>query len=298
MRGLAANPFPAEKLGLLANAVYEQCDATDGLKDGLIDDPRRCDFKPARDLPHCAGGTDRADCFTAVQIAALERIYGDVMSQGKRYFPGWPVGAEAVGPNGQSGWLGQEINGPGGAGAWTSFGEGFLRFVAPGAIAAKDVTDPIELFKRFDIDRDPPRMQELRQILDATDTDLSGFRKRGGKLLMYFGWADPQLNPMMGVEYYEQVVEKMGASTGDFFRLFMAPGMFHCGGGVGPNVFDVATPLVNWVESNAAPDRIEASRSVAGKVVRTRPLCDYPRVARYKGGGSVDEAANFVCVKP
>ena len=104
-------------------------------KDGLIDDPRRCDFKPARDLPHCAEGTDQADCFTADQIAALERIHGDVMSQGKRFFPGWPVGAEIAGPNGQSGWIGQEINGPNGPGAWTSYGQNFLRFVVPGAKA-------------------------------------------------------------------------------------------------------------------------------------------------------------------
>lgn len=290
MQGLAANPFPAEKLGLLASKVYDQCDAKDGLKDGLIGDPRRCEFKPARDLPHCAEGTDQADCFTAGQIAALERIYGDVMSQGKRYFPGWPVGAE-------SSWAGQEINGPNGPGAWTSFGAGYLRFVAPANKAARDIADPIELFKRFDIDRDPPRMQEARQILDATDPDLSAFRKRGGKLLMYFGWADPQLNPMMGVEYYEQVVDKMGASTPDFFRLFLAPGMAHCGGGVGPNVFDVATPLVKWVEGNTPPERIEASRMAGGKVVRTRPLCEYPLVARYKGSGSVDEAANFACLK-
>jgi len=101
---------------------------------------------------------------------------------------------------------------------------------------------------------------------------------------MYFGWADPQLNPRMGVEYFEQVVAKMGDSTGDFFRLFMIPGMFHCGGGVGTSTFDAATPLVNWVE--------------AGKVERTRPLCSYPEVARYKGSGSIDESANFSCVKP
>ena len=115
---------------------------------------------------------------------------------------------------------------------------------------------------------------------------------------MYFGWADPQLNPRMGVEYYEQVADRMGASTGDFFRLFMVPGMFHCGGGVGTGVFDTATPLVKWVESRTAPERIEASRVVGGKVVRTRPLCDYPRVARFQGSGSMDDAANFVCVKP
>jgi hypothetical protein len=289
MQGLAANPFPAAKLELLARNVYEQCDAKDGLKDGLIDDPRRCDFKAARDLPRCADGTDQADCFTAAQIAAVERIHSDVMSQGKRYFPGWPVGAEIAGPNGQSGWIGQQINGPNGPGAWTSFGQNFLRFMMPGAKGAE---------KDFDIDKDPARIDEMRQILDATDTDLSAFKRHGGKLLMYFGWADPQLNPLMGVEYYEQVVEKMGASTSDFARLFMVPGMFHCGGGVGTGVFDTATPLVQWVEASTAPVRIEASRVVAGKVVRTRPLCVYPQVARYKGAGSIDESANFACVKP
>ena len=296
MQGLAANPFPAAKLELLANRVYEQCDAKDGLKDGVIDDPRRCDFKAARDLPRCADGTDQADCFTAAQIAAVERIHSDVMSQGKRYFPGWPVGAEIAGSNGQSGWIGQQINGPNGPGAWTAFGQNFLRFMMPGTKTADN--DPNQLLSRFDIDKDPARMEEMRQILDATDTDLSAFKRRGGKLLMYFGWADPQLNPLMCLEYYEQVVEKMGASTNDFYRLFMVPGMFHCGGGVGTGVFDTATPLVKWAEASTAPDRSEASRVVAGKVVRTRPLCLYPQVARYKGSGSIDESANFACVKP
>ena len=235
------------------------------MKDGLIDDPRRCDFNPARDLPHCAEGTDQADCFTKDQIKAVERIYGDVMSQGKRFFPGWPVGAEVVGPNGQSGWIGQQINGPNGAGAWTSYGANFLRFVAPGAKAGNLNLDPIALFRQFDIDKDPARMDELHQILDATDTDLSAFRQRGGKMMMYFGWADPQLNARMGVEYYEQVVEKMGASTSEFFRLFMVPGMFHCGGGVGTSQFDPATPVVNWVEAGKAPERIEAGSRSSGQ---------------------------------
>jgi Tannase and feruloyl esterase len=298
MRGMNANPFPAAKLGLLAARVYQQCDEKDGLKDGLIDDPRRCDFKPARDLPQCAAGADQVDCFTADQIAAVERIYGDVMSQGKRFFPGWPVGAEIAGPNGQSGWMGQEVDGPNGPGAWTSYGGNFLRFVVPGTRAGSAESDFSRLFSQFDIDKDPPHMEELRQILDATDTDLSAFQRHGGKMLMYFGWADPQLNAKMGVEYYEQVVEKMGASTGDFFRLFMVPGMFHCGGGVGTSQFDAATPVVKWVEAGTAPGRLEASRVVAGKVVRTRPLCAYPQVARYQGSGSIDDAANFSCVKP
>jgi len=298
MQGMNANPFPAAKLGLLAKRVYEQCDEKDGLKDGLIEDPRRCGFKPEQDLPHCAEGSDGPDCFTADQIKAVERIYGDVMSQGKRFFPGWPVGAEVAGPNGQSGWIGQEVNGPNGPGAWTNYGYNFLRFVLPGAKTGSVDSDPVVAFRQFDINKASAQVEELRQIIDATDTDLSAFKKHGGKLLMYYGWADPQLNPRMGVEYYEQVVEKMGDSTTDFFRLFMIPGMFHCGGGIGTSQFDAATPVVKWVEEGTAPAVIQARRVVDGKAVRSRPLCVYPQVARYKGIGSIDDSANFNCVKP
>lgn len=292
MQGLANNPIPASKLKLVADRVYEQCDAKDGLKDGLIDDPRRCGFQPAHDLPRCAAGTDNADCFTPAQIAALERVHSDVVSQGKRLFPGWPYGSEIAGPSGQSGWIGQAVNGANGPGTWARYAETFLQFMA---FPEKDPNYPLS---RFDIDKDPARTAALSQILDATDADLSAFERRGGKLIMYFGWADPQLNPMMGVEYYEKVAERMGSATGDFFRLFMVPGMFHCGGGVGTSVFDAATPLLRWVESGSAPQQIAASRVVDNKVVRTRPLCTYPQVARYKGTGSIDEAANFSCVKP
>jgi feruloyl esterase len=298
MKGLNANPFPAEKLGLLANKVYEHCDAKDGLKDGLIDDPRRCDFRPSRDLPHCAEGKDSPDCFTDDQIKALERIYGDVISEGKRFFPGWPVGAEIAGTNGQSGWLGQEINKPDGQGAWTAYGYNFLRYIAPPPDGVTIDADPTRAFAQFNLDQYSGRIEEIHDIIDANDPDLSAFRKHGGKLLMYYGWADPQLNPMMSVDYYEQVKALMGDVTGDFFRLFMVPGMFHCGGGVGTGTFDAATPVVNWVENGKAPERIEASRVVASKVVRTRPLCPYPQVARYKGAGSIDDSASFTCSQP
>jgi tannase/feruloyl esterase len=292
MQGIAENPIPANKLKLLADRVYDQCDAKDGLKDGLIDDPRKCDFKPSSGLPKCAAGTDQPDCFTSAQIAAITRIHSDVQSQGKRFFPGFPVGSEVVGPNGQSGWLGQMVDGPNGQGAWPRFAEGFMRYML---FPEKDAKFSLS---QFNIDKDPPRTMLAAQILNATDTDLSGFERHGGKLLMYFGWADPQLNPLMAVEYYEQVAERMGSSTSDFFRLFMVPGMFHCGGGVGTSIFDAATPLLNWVESGTAPERIAASRVVDGKVARTRPLCPYPQVARYQGTGSTDDAANFRCVRP
>lgn len=292
MQSWMAAPIPAAKLKVLAQRVYDQCDAKDGLKDGLIDDPRKCGFQPARDLPRCAEGTDQSDCFTTAQIGTLERIYGDVKSQGKRFYPGWQPGSEVTGPNGRSGWIGEMIDGPNGEGTWPRYAETFLRFMA---FPEKDPNYPLS---KFDIDKDVSRTTLASQILDATDPDLSAFQRHGGKLIMYFGWADPQLNPMMGVEYYEKVAEKMGSSTNDFFRLYMVPGMFHCRGGIGTSVFDAATPLVNWVEAGKRPEQIIASRVVDKKVDRTRPLCVYPQVARYQGSGSIDEAKNFTCVKP
>jgi hypothetical protein len=115
---------------------------------------------------------------------------------------------------------------------------------------------------------------------------------------MTYGWADPILQPMAGVNYYEQAVAKNGPATSDFFRLFMVPGMSHCGGGIGPDRHDPMTAMVNWVEKDKAPASMLASRVVDNQVVRTRPLCPYPQVARYSGGGSIDDAANFRCVAP
>jgi feruloyl esterase len=293
MQILAASPIPASKMKLLADTVYAKCDAKDGLKDGLIDDPRRCDFHAAQDLPRCAEDADGATCFRTSEIASIDRIYSDVMSQGKRVFPGWPVGSEVAADNGRSGWIGEELNtADGRPGAWTTYAQGFLGYVD------FPQNDPASTIAGFDVNRDPQRVGWVRDILDSTDPDLSAFRQHNGKLIIYFGWADPQLNPLMGVEYYESVNAKIGPSTTDFARLFMVPGMAHCGGGIGTSVFDVATPLLNWVESGTAPNQIAASRVVDGKVVRTRPLCSYPQVARYKGAGSIDDAANFSCTRP
>ena len=132
-------------------------------------------------------------------------------------------------------------------------------------------------------------------MLDATNPDLSAFRSRGGKILMYFGWADTALPPMMGVDYYEKALANNGPDIPDFFRLFMVPGMFHCRGGVGADQFDAMTALINWVENGAAPATLTASRVEQGKLVRTRPLCPYPQVASHLGSGSIDEAASFAC---
>jgi feruloyl esterase len=292
MRGMETNPFPAAKLGLLADRVYGKCDEKDGLKDGVIDSPLSCGFDATKDLPRCEAGKDSRDCFTDSEIASADRIYRDVFRQGKRFFPGWPPGAEVAGPNGQSGWLGQEVAAPGRGSVWANYAQAFLQYMAT---PERDGGDAIP---DFDIDKDIPRLQFLHEVIDATDPDLSAFRNRGGKLIMYFGWADPQLNPRVAVEYYEDVEKRMGDGTGSFFRLFMVPGMFHCGGGVGTSTFDAATPLLHWVEAGKAPDTIPASRVSNGSVNRTRPLCPYPQVARYTGSGGIDDADSFRCAAP
>jgi feruloyl esterase len=292
IQALRAVPIPYAKLSLLADRVYALCDEKDGLKDGLIDDPRRCDFRPSRDLPKCAEGMDGADCFTVAQIGTLEKIYGDVMSQGKRIFPGWPLGAEVAGPNGRSGWDNWIISEKGQPTISVNFAESFFRFMA------FPQKDPKYDLGNFDFEKDPARLEWIHNVLDATDPDLSRFMKRGGKLLMHFGWADQALNAQMGVDYYESVIKQMGTATESFFRLFMVPGMFHCAGGIGCSSFDKLTPLIEWVEQGNAPASIIGSRIVSGKSVRTRPLCPYPQVAKYKGSGSIDDAANFVCRAP
>ena len=134
----------------------------------------------------------------------------------------------------------------------------------------------------------------------AVNPDLSKFVQRKGKLLLYHGWTDGTVSPLTSVNYYNRVLDKMGgtAKTSNWLRLFMVPGMGHCGGGDGPNTFDTVTALEQWVEKGKAPDQIIASHSTAGKVDRTRPLCPYPQVAKYKGSGSIDDAANFDCKAP
>jgi tannase/feruloyl esterase len=280
-RALKAAPIAAEKLKILAEAVAGKCDAVDGLKDGLIDDPRACAFKPSADLPKCAGDVDGPSCFTPTQIATVETIYGGVKRSGAEFFPGWPLGAE----NAWTPWFVGGQQGP----VQIAFGETFFKYMAFGRPnTAYD-------WLTFNVDADLDKIQWARTVLDATDPDLSRFKTRGGKIVSYFGWADPALNPMMGIKYYESVTQKMGPSTTDFYRLFMVPGMYHCSGGTGVSTFDALTPLVEWVEKGVAPRAIVGSRLVDGKVVRTRPLCPYPQVAQHTGTGSIDEAASFSC---
>jgi hypothetical protein len=288
-QALASGPLSEEKVKLVAEQVYKKCDAVDGASDGLITDPRACRFDPAADLPRCTTASSGA-CLSDGDVATLNAIYGGVVVNGKQVFSGFPIGAEvfASSPGGpRSGWDPWIIR-SGQPSVSFQFSETFFKYMAtPGT--EMDV-------RTFDAERDLAKLERISALLNATDPDLGAFRKRGGKILMYFGWADAGLNPLMGLNYYERVRETMGPQTPEFFRLFMMPGVFHCAGGVGPHFVDTLTPLVEWVERGIAPERIVASQRDGGKTTRTRPLCPHPMVAKYAGTGSLDDAASFSCV--
>lgn len=287
-RALASASLSASQVKTLSEAITKKCDPADGVTDGVIDDPRRCTFNPAADLPRCEGDAGDA-CFTPAQAQAIAAIYADVKRGTSDAFPGWPVGTEG-------GWIPWFIATPNtsmnGRPVQVNFGETFFKYMAFGK------ANPSYDWLSFNADTDMDKVRGTLAALDATDPDLSRFKNRGGRIVSYFGWADPALNPLMGVRYYERVRERFGPATMDFYRLFMVPGMNHCSGGVGTSTFDALTPLVEWVERGQAPASIPASRVVDGKVVRTRPLCPYPQVARYKGAGSIDDAASFSCSAP
>ena len=285
-RALDVAPLTAGKLTLIARVVMDKCDALDGLKDGQIDDPRRCSLNVKTDVPACAAGTDNDSCLTGAQADAVEKIYGGPVGNGRPLFPGFMPGSEVA-------WMNFIVPAqPGRKAADFNLAEGTLRYLV------HTPAQPDYDYRSFDFDRDPLTLDAWGRLVNATNPDLSRFRHKGGKLIMTYGWADPVLQPLAGVHYYEQALARNGPETPQFFRLFMVPGMSHCSGGAATDHFDAVTALVDWVEKGKAPDSIRAARVVDKKEVRSRPLCAYPQVARYLGHGSTDEAANFRCTAP
>ena len=295
--------IPASKVPAIQAATLAACDAQDGVKDGVINDPSRCHFDPSQLL---CKGPDSDNCLTAPQVASLQKIYqGPHDSNGTAVFPGRVPGGEA-GPAGWALWItGRQPK----TSLMYGFGTGFFSdFVFQDA--AWD-------YRTFQVDRDTKIADDkLARTLNATDPDLRRFKDHGGKLIVYHGWNDPAISPLNSIDYFHDVQAKVGAKqTDDFMRLYLAPGMQHCGGGPGPDSFgqnrvDAADPqhsvtkaLERWVENHDAPTKIIATKYKAGAnpasgVERTRPLCPYPQVAKYNGSGSTDEAANFSCAMP
>jgi len=280
---------PINKLPMLHEAVLARCDALDGVEDGLIENPAVCPFDPQQ---LACTGTDSATCLTAPQVQAVKRIYADILrSDGTKIFPGFPKGSE-------SNWhlMAADYLGSGGQ---VEFAEALYQYFV--------FQDPDWDYATMDLERDVAYAdRHVGEILNSNDPDLRPFRDRGGKLIQYHGWADWGITPYNSIDYFNAVTETVGGSVSEearrdvqeFHRLFLLPGVSHCRGGAGPDKFDGLGALEAWVERGEPPERIVAAQEVDGEVVRTRPLCPYPQVARYGGSGSIDDAENFACVSP
>ncbi|MCG3160983.1 MAG: Mono(2-hydroxyethyl) terephthalate hydrolase [Acidobacteria bacterium] len=298
MKNTLADPasyIPAKKLKALEAAALAACDSRDGVKDGVLDDPTKCGFDPAVLL---CKGEESDECLTEKQVAALKKIYaGPRDAKGQLIVPGFTPGGE-TGPGGWTAWI---------TGATPASALQF--FFSTQAFKNMVYNDPNWDFKSFDLERDSKLANEkLAPALNATDPNLKAFSARGGKLILYHGWNDAALPPVNTINYYQSVVTKLGKrKASNSVRLFMAPGVQHCAGGPGPDNFgqmvtsgqsdpqhDLTLALERWVEQGVAPDQVVATKRAAAQ--RTRPLCPYPQVARYKGSGSTDDAANFKCV--
>jgi len=270
--------IPESKYPAIHDAVLQACDALDGVKDRVIENPLACSFDPK--VMACAAG-DAVSCLTPPQVEAARKMYRPVINTRtrKEIFPGLAYGSELE---------------------WDTFGA-----QQPFAIGAQMFRflvfdNPNWDFKTLNFDQDMTAVEKAEAgLINARDPNLTKCAARGGKLIQYHGWSDPQIPAATSTQYYQSVLDTMGAKkVMDSYRLFMVPGMNHCGGGDGAASFDMLTALEQWVEKKQAPDQIPASHVSDGRVDRTRPLCPYPQIATYRGAGSTADAANFACKAP
>ena len=271
--------IPATKYPAIHDAVLAACDANDGVKDRVIENPLKCSFNPR--VLACTGA-DSATCLTEAQMDAARKMYQPVVNTKtkKEIFPGLAYGSEL---------------------GWATFGAPQPFGIGVQMFQHLVFNDPNWDFKTLNFDEHMALVDKAEAgLINAREPNLSKFVARGGKLIQYHGWSDPQIPSASSTQYYQSVLEKMGGASkvADNYRLFMVPGMNHCGGGDGTATFDMLTALENWVEKKQAPASIPASHVTEGRVDRTRPLCPFPQVAAYKGTGSTDDAANFVCKQP
>lgn len=295
-----ASFIPPAKIPTISAAVLAACDALDGVRDGILNDPRRCHFDPA--TINCKTGEDTDKCLTAPQAAALKKIYAGLRDvHGREMFPGFLPGAE----DGQGGWA-----------PWITGPEPMKSLIAIfgiGYFSNMVYEKPDWDFKTFTVESGLKLANEkTANALNATNADLKPFEARGGKLILYHGWDDPAISAINSIHYYEAVIAKMGQREADsFVRLYMVPGMQHCDSGPGTDSFgqvgklnvddpqhSVDAALEQWVEKGAAPSAIIASKFASDDkqhATTTRPLCAYPRAAKYKGSGDTNDAGNFVC---
>ena len=283
--------IPPEKYALIHSAALVVCDAADGVRDGVIESPLTCHFDPAaiqcpeddedEDADKGDEAEEMASCLTAAQADSARKIYkGPTDAQGNVLFPGLEPGSEL---------------------GWRTLSGGDRPMSLAEEVYSYLVFDnPDWDYKTFEPARDMAiASARIGEEMDSIDADLSPFFDRGGKLVMYHGWADPGIAPRNSVNYYQDVVAELGENeTAKSMKLFMVPGMGHCAGGDGTSTFDLMSVARKWTEGDIVPLMVPAERVRNGQTDRTRPLCPFPQVATYKGTGSTDDIANFSCAAP
>ena len=271
----ADSAIPRSKYAMIHDAVLNACDALDSVKDGVIENPAQCNFDYSKLL--CKAG-DAADCLTKGQVESAKAMTSPLKDPktGKVLFEGHLM------PGSELGWA--TLGGPEPLGIGIS---GMQNVV---------FQDRKWDYHKMNISTDVDRAATSDNgALYTGDSNLKPFFDHGGKLLMYHGWADQQVNPLNSVMYYGEVLKTVGKKATNSIELFMVPGMGHCQGGAGTDNFDKMKTMEEWIEQGKKPAQIAASHLTSGKVDKTRPLCPYPQVAKYKGAGSTDDAANFSC---
>jgi feruloyl esterase len=270
--------IPPAKYASIHRAALDACDAKDGVKDGAIEDPTRCDFDPGS--MQCFGA-DNSSCLTPAQVDTARRIYaGAKFADGTQIYSGFEPGSELV-------WNAM-IAGP----EPLFINNDFFKYLA--------FEDPNWDFRTFDVDLDTRKIDaRLGPVINTLQTDLKAFKARGGKLLMYQDWNETWVPPRTVTTYYNSVVATMGAedATRDFFRLFMIPDFGMCAA-MFPGTFDALGAVQKWREEGIEPDQIKASYSDRGRIYKTRPVCPYPQAVIYQGSGDTNDAANFRCGTP
>ena len=293
---------PSSKYDAIEAAVVTACDASDGVKDGVVSEPAACKFDPA--VLRCRDA-ESDSCLTASQVATVKKLYDGLRTiKGQTIFPGFVPGGES-GPGGWGLWLS-------GAKPDSSLEYAFATQFFKNMVYQKESWD----VGTFDTERDLKAADNsVGRVLNAVDPDLGAFQKRGGKLIIFHGWSDAALPPIATMDYHRSVVDKLGQSqTDSFVRTFMVPGLQHCSGGPGATSFgllpglppteqdptrNMSAAIARWVEQGIAPSTLVATKfkgsTPAEGIALTRLLCPYPAIARYKGAGSSDDSANYTC---
>jgi feruloyl esterase len=296
------------KQHLIGNAVMQQCDAIDGLEDGILNNPLQCDFDVASLA--CEGEVSDT-CLSEQEIAAARTIYDDLSIDGKLVFPGFPVGGE-LSPNGWARWLTGGLNfadqidlnefqegiiaesstlaEPVIPNSHFAFGNGVMKYLV--------FHDPDWDYSQYSFDTLFSDVAAVSQTLDATDPNLDAFRARGGKLLMTNSWTDMAISPYGTIAYYERVIAR-DPSAADDVRLMIFPGVDHCWGGVGPDFVNLLDVIDHWINTGEAPDQLTAFwLDEQHQPDGSRPVCAYPNYLVYNGSGDPREASSFSCMNP